>query len=1058
MSYVNPDSEDSAIEKPTIALFAELGWETLNCYSENFGALSLLGRETMAEVVLPHRLRAAIEKLNPSVSPNAVEIAMWEATSSRGTLSPARANQAVYKLLKDGVKVAYKRGGDEDQEEAVETIRLIDWNEPDNNDFFLASQFWISGDYGKKRADLVGFVNGIPLVFVELKASHKKLELAYEKNLSDYKDTIPQVFWYNGFVILSNGSKARIGSMTAGIEHFSEWKKIDDEKEPGLISLETLIRGTCEKRKLLDLLENFTIYNEAKGELTKLVAKNHQFLGVNNAITAVEHIKANKGKLGVFWHTQGSGKSYSMVFFSQKVLRKIPGDWTFVIVTDRVDLDGQIYRNFANTGAVLEDEKRVRADSGVSLKRMLNQENHRYLFTLIQKFATEHGERYPVLSTRSDIIVITDEAHRSQYDIFASNMRSALPNAAFIGFTGTPLMAGEERTKEVFGEYVSVYNFKESVDDENTVPLYYENRIPEVQLVNEDLNEEMAAIIEAADLDDDQQAKLERNFKQEYQLITREDRLERIGEDIVAHYMGRGVLAKAMVISIDKATAVRTYDKVRKHWQTGIAKLRSELAAADPMDKPELERRLQFFESTDMAVVVSQSQNEIEEFKKKGLDIATHRKRMVKEDLETQFKNPDDPLRIVFVCAMWITGFDVPSCSTIYLDKPMKNHTLMQTIARANRVWKDKQSGLIVDYVGVFRNLQKALAIYGAPQDDGGPGDTPIHDKNELVRQLRQVIATTTAFCMERKIDLALIRDARGFEREKLKEDAVAALVVNDETRGQYLNLASAVDSIFKSLLPDAAAHEFGPICNVIKVVAEKIRSELPVVDISAVMAEVEALLNKSIAAGGYVMPPVSNDPSRYIDLSQIDFEALRAQFEKGRKPVEVQKLRAKIATKLALMVKLNRTRIDFLEEFQKMIDEYNAGSSNVETFFAKLMAFTKRLNDEEKRGISEQLSEEELVIFDLLTKPNMTLTKQETAEVKKVSKALLGKLKQEKLVLDWRKQQTTRAMVVVTIQEILDSLPRAYTKELYEQKCDVVYQHFYEAYLGQGKSVYAGN
>jgi type I restriction enzyme, R subunit len=471
-----------------------------------------------------------------------------------------------------------------------------------------------------------------------------------------------------------------------------------------------------------------------------------------------------------------------------------------------------------------------------------------------------------------------------------------------------------------------------------------------------------------------------------------------------------------------------------------------------------LERRLNFFEETDMAVVVSQSQNEIEEFKKKGLDIAIHRKRMVNEqpDLETKFKNPDNPLRIVFVCAMWITGFDVPSCSTIYLDKPMKNHTLMQTIARANRVFRDKQNGLIVDYVGVFRNLQKALAIYGASQD--GADDTPIHDKSELVRQLREAISTTTEFCTERRINPTKIRDARGFDREKLKDDAMAAIVVNDETRRQYLNLAAAVDSLFKSLLPDATAYEFGPICNVFKIVAEKIRSELPVVDISAVMADVEALLNKSIAAGGYVMPPVSNDPTRYIDLSQIDFEALREQFQNGRKTIEAQRLRAKIAVKLALMVKLNRTRIDFLEEFQKMIDEYNAGSANVETFFAKLMAFTKKLNDEEKRGIAEQLTEEELVIFDLLTKPNVILTKQETAEVKKVARSLLEKLKQEKLVLDWRKQQTTRAMVFTTIKDILDQLPRAYTKELYEQKCDTVYQHFYEAYLGQGKSVYVGN
>ncbi len=1055
MSYLNPDSEDAAIEQPTIALFNNLGWETLNCYHENFGPLSLLGRETMAEVVLPNRLKSALEKLNPDISPNAIEIALQELTKDRSAMSAARANQAVYRVLKDGVKVTYRKGDDE--EESVEIVKVIDWSHPESNDFFLASQFWISGDYGKKRADLVGFVNGIPLVFVELKASHKKLELAYQKNLSDYRDTIPQVLWYNAVIILSNGSKARIGSMTAGFEHFSEWKKIDDEKESGLISLDTMIRGVCEKRKLLDLVENFTIYNEAKSDLTKLVAKNHQFLGVNNAIAAVERIKENRGKIGVFWHTQGSGKSYSMVFFSQKVLRTIPGNWTFVIVTDREDLDGQIYRNFANTGAVLEDEKRVRADSAVSLKRMLNEEDHRYVFTLIQKFRTDHGERYPVLSTRSDIIVITDEAHRSQYDIFAANMRSALPNAAFIGFTGTPLMAGEERTKDVFGEYVSVYNFKESVDDENTVPLYYENRIPEVQLVNDDLNEQMAAIIEDADLDDDQQSKLEREFKREYQLITREDRLERIGEDIVAHYMGRGVLAKALVISIDKATAVRTFDKVQKHWRVAIEKLRKEVAAADPMDKPELEKRLTFFEQTDMAVVVSQSQNEIDEFKKKGLDIATHRKRFVKEDLETKFKNDGDPLRIVSVCAMWITGFDVPSCSTIYLDKPMKNHTLMQTIARANRVFRDKQNGLIVDYVGVFRNLQKALAIYGAAQE--GDGDTPIHDKSELVRQLREAISTTTAFCMERKVDPAKIRDARGFDREKLKEDAVATFVVNDETRRHYLNLASTVGSIFKSLLPDQRAFEFSGICNVFKVVAEKIRSELPGVDISAVLADVDALLNRSIAADGYVMPPVSRDPSRYIDLSQIDLDLLKAQFEKGRKPIEVQKLRERIAAKLAQMVKLNRTRMDFLEEFQKMIDEYNSGSSNVEAFFAKLMAFTKRLSAEEKRGLSEQLTEEELVVFDLLTKPEVKLSPGEKLLVKKATKQLLEKLKAEKLVIDWRKYQTSRAMVFTTIQDILDHhLPRSYSKEMFEQKCDTVFQHFFEAYPGYAKTAWGGN
>src|SRR6266566_564012 len=709
MTYLDPDSEGT-LEANAMELFEELGWEAVDCYYETFGPTSLLGRETSEQVVLERRLRAALLKLNPGITALAIDLAVEELSKDRNVLSPVRANQEIYKLLRDGVKVPIRR---DDDQENIELVRVVDWSEPKNNNFFLASQFWISGDYGRKRADLVGFVNGLPLLFIELKASHKSLENAYKHNLSDYRTTIPQIFWHNGVIILSNGSKSKIGSITAGWEHFSEWKKINDEGEEGIVSLETMIRGVCEPSRLLDLVENFILYSEAEGETAKLIAKNHQFLGVNRAIEATEQIKENQGKLGVFWHTQGSGKSFSMVFFSQKVLRKLPGNWTFVIVTDRDDLDGQIYRNFASTGAILEDQKSVRAQSAEHLKTLLNSEDHRYLFTLIQKFRTEEGETYPKLSNRSDIIVITDEAHRSQYDVFALNMRNALPKAAFIGFTGTPLMAGEERTKQVFGDYVSIYNFKQSIDDGNTVPLYYENRIPELQLTNPNLTEDMADIIDSAELDDDQQQKLERDFSREYQLITREDRLERIAKDIVAHFMGRGVLAKAMVISIDKATTVRMYDKVQKYWKAAIARLQNELNAADPDDKPELEKRLRFFQETDMAVVVSQSQNEIEEFKKKGLDIAVHRKRMVKEDLEQRFKKSDDPLRIVFVCAMWITGFDVPSCSTIYLDKPMKNHSLMQTIARANRVWREKQNGLIVDYVGIFRNLQKALAIYG---------------------------------------------------------------------------------------------------------------------------------------------------------------------------------------------------------------------------------------------------------------------------------------------------------------------------------------------------------
>jgi type I restriction enzyme R subunit len=1043
----NPDSEDT-LERNTVRLFQDLGWKSANCYHEVCGANSTLGRETTEQVVLESRLKTALEKLNPGVPPLALDIAVDEVSKDRSVLSPVRANQEVYKLLKDGVKVTYRAA---DDNEAIETVKIIDWENPGENDFFLASQFWISGDYGRKRADLIGFVNGIPLLFIELKTSHKSLENAFKYNLSDYRDTIPQVFRYNAVIILSNGSKSRIGSMTAGWEHFAEWKKINDEGEEGRVSLETMIRGVCEPARFLDIVENFTLFSEARGETAKLVAKNHQFLGVNKAISAAQQIKENQGKLGVFWHTQGSGKSYSMVFFSQKVLRTLPGNWTFVIVTDREDLDGQIYRNFASTGAVIEDEASVRAQSADHLKTLLNAEDHRYVFTLIQKFRTEEGGTYPKLSDRDDIVVITDEAHRSQYDVFALNMRNALPNAAFIGFTGTPLIAGEERTKEVFGDYVSIYNFKQSIDDGNTVPLYYENRIPELQLTNDNLRDDIAAIIDDAELDEDQQTKLEREFAREYHLITREERLDRIAEDIVAHYTGRGVLAKAMVISIDKATAVRMYDKVQKHWKAALAKFEASAVRATD-DKDELEQRLKFLRGTDMAVVVSSSQNEIEEFKKKGLDIAKHRKRMVKEDLETKFKKSDDPLRIVFVCAMWITGFDVPSCSTIYLDKPLKNHTLMQTIARANRVWRDKLNGLIVDYVGIFRNLQKALAIYGAARG-GAAGESPIKDKSELVDELADAITEATTFSEERGVDPAAIRDATGFDREKLKDDAVAAFVINDETRRQYLQLAGNVDRLFKSLLPDLAANEYAPICKVFSVIAAKIKVDIPATDISEVMSDVASLLDYSIATQGYVIK--ASETTNYIDLSQIDFDALRSKFDKGRKTTEAQKLRSQITQNLTRMVRLNRTRIDFLQEFQKMIDEYNSGALNIETWFAKLTAFARKLSEEEKRGISEQLTEEELVIFDLLTKPEIKLTKGEEQQVKKVAKDLLATLKRERLVLDWKKRQTTRAAVLVTIETVLDQLPRVYTPEVYEQKCQSVYQHVFDSYQEQNKSLY---
>lgn len=1050
---LNDYSEDNLVEQPAIALFAGLGWETENCFYEKFGENSTFGRETSSEVVLLPRLRSALERLNPALPKEAIELAIEELVRDRSIMSPANANREIYQLFKNGVKVSFQ---DSENEEIVETVQVIDWNEPLNNNFFLASQFWVSGDMYKRRADLVGFVNGLPLVFIELKASHRRLEHAYQDNLRDYKSTIPQIFWYNALIILSNGSFSKIGSMSAAWEHFADWKKINSEGEEGIISLDTMIRGTCEPSRLLDIIENFTIFSEVSGGLAKFVAKNHQYLGVNNATEALLQIKENQGKLGVFWHTQGSGKSYSMIFFSQKVLRKIPGNYTFVMITDRQELDDQIYKNFANTGIVTEEH--VQATSGKHLQQLLS-EDHRFIFTLIQKFRTDKDETYPEISDRDDIIVITDEAHRSQYDILATNMRNALPKAAFIAFTGTPLIVGEEKTKEVFGDYISIYDFKQSVEDGATVPLYYENRIPELQLTNKDLNKDLECLIEEAELDEEQEKKVAREFAREYHLITRNDRLEKIAEDIVAHFMGRGTTGKAMVISIDKATAVKMYDKVQEYWQKYLNELESGPVPSYESERNEHLARIKFMKETDMAVVVSQEQNEIETFKEKGLDIAPHRRRIVNEDLDKKFKDPDDPLRIVFVCAMWMTGFDVPSCSTIYLDKPMRNHTLMQTIARANRVFGDKLNGLIVDYIGVFRNLEKALAIYGSAA--GGKtkeGETPVMDKSELVKYLKQAINETIEFCKKRGINLTQIQAVDGFKRVKLLDNAVEAILVNDDSKKKYLSLSVNVAKIYRAILPDPAANEFGPSQKLITIIAAKIRSLAPKADISDIMGEVEELLDQSIATEGYIIqdPSEQSDVSKYLDLSQINFEALKEAFEKGHQRIETEKLRASIENKLAQLVRLNKSRMDYLEKFQEMIDEYNSGSHNVEFFFTKLMAFAQELNAEEKRGIVEKLSEEELAIFDLLTRPEMTLGKKEELQVKRVAQKLLETLKEEMFVLDWRKRQQSRAAVLVSIEETLNILPRIYTPELFQNKCDLVYQHVYDSYFGPKQSIYA--
>ena len=497
-------TEDQLVEQPAIGLFAALGWQTVSAMEETFGVGSTLGRETRGEVVLADRLRAALSRLNPGLPAEAIQTAIDEIARDRSAMSLEAANREVYRLLKEGIPVSIpnrEHGG-----QKTERLRLVDWVHPEQNDFLLVSQFSVVGSLYACRPDLVGFVNGLPWVVIELKKPGVSARAAFDENLTHYKQQIPQLFWYNAMLIASNGNESRVGSLTADWERWFEWKRIEREDEPRRVSLEVMLRGTCDRGRLLDLVENFTLFSEHKAGVVKILGQNHQFLGVNNAIASMlEARKLGHGRGGVFWQTQGSGKSFSMVFFAQKVLRKLAGNWTFVVVTDRVELDEQIAKTFKTVGAVSEAEgDQCHAASGAHLRELLRG-NHRYVFTLVHKFKTAE-----MLTDRSDVIVLTDEAHRSQYDTLALNMRAALPRALFLAFTGTPLIAGEERTREVFGDYVSIYDFQQSVEDGATVPLFYENRTPELQLVNPDLNEDIYRLIEDAELDIEQEEKLEK--------------------------------------------------------------------------------------------------------------------------------------------------------------------------------------------------------------------------------------------------------------------------------------------------------------------------------------------------------------------------------------------------------------------------------------------------------------------------------------------------------------------------------------------------------------------
>lgn len=1072
---------EAQIENAIIDIFVNnLHYRHLNCEKKD-----LTGRTDERDVIIRPILQNRLERLNPNLPASAIAEALEQLTATRLDRSALLANQEMYGLIRDGVpvEITNKAGKREPA-----TVRVIDFNDADHtqNDYLVVSQLWIQGEVIRRRPDLIVYLNGLPLVFIELKNSNVALRNAYDDNLTNYRRDIPLLFHANAICILSNGLETKVGSFQAGWEHFFNWLRPNDEKqvpdkqrirEYG-VSLDYAVLGLCEKNRLLDYVENFIFFHK---DAVKIVAKNHQFLGVNNAIRnfsdRLNHDRsgtdtANRGKLGVFWHTQGSGKSYSMVYFARKVFRKFTGNYTFLIVTDREDLDKQLYNNFLGAGAIKKNAP-VRPKNSEELRAMLGT-NQRFIFTLIQKFRFDKGKQYPVLSERNDIIVIVDEAHRTQYKDLADNMRTGLPKAQYMAFTGTPLLGSRKLTNEWFGTTVSEYNFKQSIEDGATVPLFYHKRVPEVLLQNDSLDDDLADIVADEHLTDEQQRKLEREFAQEMSVLKADDRLETIAKDIVYHFPRRGYLGKGMVVTIDKFTAVRMYDKVSRLWKEEIKKLNEQITnASDSQEKNELTRLRSWMRKTDMAVIISEEAGEDEKFEKQGLNIKMHRKRLLTPDdngleLEDKFKAPTDPLQLVFVCSMWLTGFDAPTVSTLYLDKPMKDHTLMQTIARANRVTdylineKPKRNGLIVDYYNVFRNLKKAFASYGGGaighENEPGGEDTPLQEKDHLYVLLQEAIDECDAFCRALAIDLNKVVAANQvFSKLSLFDQYADILLENDDRKRQFAVYDNTIDALYEAARPEILSRRREFIMkDIIHYLREVMDGRADRGNLDTAKRKISALLDESIVADNDISAegtPIAAEAKfgikawKQIDLSKLDMAKLREEFKEATyKNIEIADLRAFITAKLQQLLNQNVTRTSFAQRLQEIIDRYNVGGSLTEDYFNDLIDFVDQLKAEESRHIREGLTEAELELYDLLHKDS--LTKDEEQKVKLAAKSLLKRLHEERptvLVNDWHKDTQTRLQVQAAIEKVLDdNLPNSYDRSTYKTKCDTTFNHFY--------------
>lgn len=1012
---------ESEVESAALAWLEAMGWHI--AYGPNIAPDQLFAeRRDYNEVVLSQRLRDALDRLNPGLPPEVLYDAFKKITRPEGATLESR-NRSFHRKLVDGITVEYRR---DDGTIAGTQARVIDFDDPDNNDWLAVNQFTVAENKHTRRPDIVLFVNGLPLAVMELKnpADERATIWTAFHQIQTYKKEIPSLFAFNEAIVISDGVEARIGTITANREWFLPWRTIDGTRiaEARLPQLQVSIQGVFEKRRLLDLLRYFIVFEDwGGGKLLKKMAGYHQFHAVNAAVeetlrasrlhgarkverpgegqpgivTKPKDARPGDRRIGVIWHTQGAGKSLSMAFYAGRIIvHPEMNNPTIVVITDRNDLDDQLFKNFARCQELLRQPP-VQAESRADLREKLRVEAGGVIFTTIQKFFPEEkGDRNPVLSDRHNIVVIADEAHRSQYDFidgFARHMRDALPNASFIGFTGTPIELTDRNTRTVFGDYISIYDIQQAVEDGATVPIYYESRLAKLELNEAErprIDPEFEEVTEGEEVE--RKERLKTKWAQLEAIVGTEKRLRMIARDLVDHWEKRleALDGKAMVVCMSRRICVEMYREIinlRPEWHhedddKGYIKVVMTGSAADPVEwQPHI------------------------------------RNKERRERLANRFRDPQDGLKMVIVRDMWLTGFDAPSLHTMYVDKPMRGHGLMQAIARVNRVFRDKPGGLVVDYLGLADQLREALAAYTG---SGGTGKTSIDQEEAVAVMLEKYEICCGLF---HGFDWSAWVTGTPEERVKILPAAQEHILAQENGKERLLKAVTELTQAFALAVPHEEAmrirDDVGFFQAVRSVVAKRAPGDVRPED--ELDHAIKQIVSKAIA------------PEKVIDifaaagLKKPDISILSDEFLAEVKGMEHRNLAVELLRKLLAGEIKTRSRKNvvqarsFAEMLEQAIRRYQNRAIETVQVIEELIALAREMREADRRGEKLGLTEEELAFYDALETNDSAVQVLGDETLKTIARELVVAVRNN-VTIDWQVRESVRAGLRIIVKRIL--------------------------------------